>query len=185
MTVWSETRSPRQQFCTYYASVLTALGFNVTLKVLADHSYFPTIGNLSLNAQTGFADWNQDFPNPADFYLLLDKNSIQATNNQNFSQVNDPQIQNAITKLDADPGEQAEAARCRNGRRSTTTPRRRPTRSVYGYQTWPKFASTRINYKALVIQTLYGWDWTSFQLSQVTRNAGGATLVAPPAPSPA
>ena len=68
VTVWSETRSPRQQFATYYASVLTALGFNVTLKVLADHSYFPTIGNLSLNAQTGFADWNQDFPNPSDFY---------------------------------------------------------------------------------------------------------------------
>src|SRR5665213_1842375 len=106
VTVWSETRSPRQQFCTYYASVLQSLGFNVTLKVLADHSYFPTIGTLSLNAQTGFADWNQDFPNPGDFYLLLDKNSIQPTNNQNFSQVNDPKIQNAITKLDAIPASQ-------------------------------------------------------------------------------
>ena len=103
VTVWSETRSPRQQFMTYYASVLQELGFNVTLKVIADSSYFTTIGNLSLNPQTGFADWAEDYPNPGDFYLLLDKNSIQQTNNQNFGQVNDPHIQSALSKLDAVP----------------------------------------------------------------------------------
>ncbi len=165
VTVWSETRSPRQQFCTYYASVLTALGFNVTLKVLADHSYFPTIGTLSLNAQTGFADWNQDFPNPGDFYLLLDKNSIQATNNQNFSQVNDPKIQNAITKLDAIPPSQLKQHAAQWQALDYYTAQK-AYELVYGYQTWPKFVSTHINYKALVVSTLYGWDWTSFQLAK-------------------
>ncbi len=165
VTVWSETRSPRQQFCTYYASVLTALGFNVTLKVLADHSYFPTIGTLSLNAQTGFADWNQDFPNPGDFYLLLDKNSIQATNNQNFSQVNDPKIQNAITKLNAIPASQLKQ-HAAQWQALDYYVAQQAYDLVYGYQTWPKFASTRINYKALVVSTLYGWDWTSIQLNK-------------------
>ena len=165
MTVWSETRSPRTQFCTYYASVLTALGFNVTIKVIADTQYFPTIGTLSLNAQTGFADWNQDFPNPGDFYLLLDKNSIQPTNNQNFSQVNDPKIQSAITKLDAIPASQLKQ-HAADGRRWTTTPRRRPTRWSTATRPGPKFASTRINYKALVVQPTYGWDWTSIKLAK-------------------
>ena len=165
VTVWSETRSPRQQFCTYYASVLTALGFNVTLKVLADHSYFPTIGTLSLNAQTGFADWNQDFPNPGDFYLLLDKNSIQATNNQNFSQVNDPKIQNAITKLDAIPASKLKQYAA-DWQALDYYTAQKAYEVVYGYQTWPKFTSTRINYKALVISTLYGWDWDSIQLAK-------------------
>ena len=71
VTVWSETRSPRQQWMTYYTSFLNQIGFKATQKVIADANYFSTIGNLKLNPQTGFADWNQDFPNPIDFYLLL------------------------------------------------------------------------------------------------------------------
>src|SRR6202035_5648151 len=155
VTVWSETRSPRQQFATYYASVLTALGFNVTLKVLADHSYFPTIGNLSLNPQTGFADWNQDFPNPSDFFFLLDKNTIQATNNQNFSQVNDPKIQNALTKLEPIPSTQLKK-HAADWQALDYYATQKAYNLVYGYQTWPRFTSTRINYKALVIQLTYG-----------------------------
>jgi peptide/nickel transport system substrate-binding protein len=165
VTVWSETRSPRQQFCTYYASVLTALGFNVTLKVLADHSYFPTIGTLNIHPQTGFADWNQDFPNPADFYLLLDKNSIQPTNNQNYGEVNDPKIQNALTKLEPIPGTQL-TKYAKDWQALDYYVAQKAYDLVYGYQTWPRFASTRINYKALVVSTLYGWDWTSIQLNK-------------------
>ena len=87
ITVWSEERSPRDLFCTYYASVLTSLGFKVTIKSISDSEYFPTIGNLEeeLDPQTGFADWDEDFPNPIDFYLLLSKAGIQQTNKQNFS----------------------------------------------------------------------------------------------------
>jgi peptide/nickel transport system substrate-binding protein len=165
VTVWSETRSPRQQFMTYYVSVLQELGFNPTLKVLADHSYFPTIGNLSLNPQTGFADWAEDFPHPADFYLLLDKNSIQAVNNQNFSQVNDPKIQNAITKLDAIPSGQLKSV-AKDWQALDYYTAQKAYEIVMGYQNDPLFASTRINYKALVDQATYGWDWTSIQLNK-------------------
>src|SRR5206468_10279905 len=57
-------------------------------KIIADATYFPTIGNLKLNPQTGFADWNEDFPNPIDFYgILIAGDAILPTNNQNFSQV--------------------------------------------------------------------------------------------------
>ena len=71
VTVWSETRSPRQEYMAYFTDLLNKLGFKATLKVIQDSVYFQTIGNQSLNAQAGFADWSQDFPNPSDFYLLL------------------------------------------------------------------------------------------------------------------
>ena len=85
VTVWGETRQPRQQYVLYYASVLNQIGFKATPKIISDDSYFPTIGNAKTKAQTGFADWLMDFPHPADFYLLLDCKAIQPVNNQNFS----------------------------------------------------------------------------------------------------
>ncbi len=106
VTVWSETRSPRQQWMTYYTQFLNQIGFKATQKVIADATYFTTIGNLKLNPQTGFADWNQDFPNPIDFYLLLQGSAIQPTNNQNFGQVKDPHIDSTSNKLGATPTSQ-------------------------------------------------------------------------------
>jgi peptide/nickel transport system substrate-binding protein len=103
VTVWSQTKQPRQSYMTYYTSFLNSIGFKATLKVIADASYFQQIGAASNNPQTGFADWSQDFPNPSDFYLLLDATSIQKTNNENFSNVNDPHIQAVLKKLNAVP----------------------------------------------------------------------------------
>ena len=110
VTVWSETRSPRQQFMAYYTDLLNQLGFKATLKVIADSVYFQTIGNQSLNAQTGFADWSQDFPNPSDFYLLVSKAAIQATNNENFGNVDDPKIESQLATLQAQPASQLTAS---------------------------------------------------------------------------
>ena len=74
--------------------------------MISDTTYFPTIGNAKTAPQTGFADWIQDFPNPADFYLLLDANSIQPVNNENFGNVNDPFIQQQLAKLENVPSTQ-------------------------------------------------------------------------------
>ena len=111
VTVWSETRSPRQQWMTYYTSFLNQIGFKATQKVIADATYFATIGNLKLNPQTGFADWNQDFANPIDFYLLLQGTAILPTNNQNFGQVNDPHINSESKRLGQVPTSQLELHR--------------------------------------------------------------------------
>ena len=142
VTVWSETRSPRQQWMTYYTQFLNQIGFKATQKVIADATYFTTIGNLKLNPQTGFADWNQDFPNPIDFYLLLQGTAIQPTNNQNFGQVKDPHIDSQSTqlgkvptsqlKLDREPVAGARRVRRQEGvrrRRSATRPSRRSRRT--------------------------------------------------------
>lgn len=162
VNVYSQEREPRTQFVTYYASVLTKLGFKVTIKSIVDANYFPTVGNLKLNVQTGFADWLQDFPNPADFYLLLDKNSIQQVNNENFSQVNDPHVQSEIKKLDALPPSQLKAHAAEWAALDYYVAQK-AYEVVYGYPVDPKFASTKIDYKKLVVQPSYGWDWTSIQ----------------------
>jgi hypothetical protein len=35
---------------------------------------------------------------------------------------------------------------------------------VFGYATEPAFASTRVDYRSLVVQATFGWDWTSIKL---------------------
>ncbi len=163
VTVWSETRAPRQQWMTYYTSFLNQIGFKATQKVIADATYFTTIGNLKLNPQTGFADWNQDFPNPIDFYLLLSGQAILPTNNENFGQINDPYINSQVNKLGAVPTSDLSKYKAQWEAVDQYTAKKAYL-AVFGYQTFPKFASSRINYGAAILHPLYGWDWSSFQL---------------------
>ena len=106
ITVWGEQRAPRTQYVEYYADLLNKIGYKATPKLISDATYFPTIGNAKTNPQTGFADWVQDFPNPSDFYLLMNATSIQPVNNENFSEVNDPFIQQQLEKLQSGSGDQ-------------------------------------------------------------------------------
>ncbi len=164
VTVWSETRSPRQQWMTYYTGVLNQIGFKATQKVIADSAYFPTIGNLKLNPQTGFADWNQDFPNPIDFYLLVTASGISPTNNQNFGQVNDPHINSEAAKLGQTPTSQL-AGIAPEWQALDQYTAQKAYVAVFGYQTFPKFTSTRINFGAAIFSPQYGWDYTSLALN--------------------
>ena len=163
VTVYSQQRVPRTQYITYYASVLNSIGLKATIKSVADALYFPTIGTLKLHPQTGFADWNEDFPNPGDFYLLLDKNSIQATGNVNYGEVNDPKIQTGITTLDKVPASELKQHASDWSALDSYTASK-AYNIVFGYQTWPVFASTKVDYSKLVVQLTYGWDWTSIKL---------------------
>ena len=164
MTVWGETRSPRKEFVAYYTDVLNKLGFKAKSKILADAQYFPTIGNLKSNPQTGFADWIQDFPNPSDFYLLLDKNTIQPTNNQNFSQVDDPRIQASLAKLNPVPASKLDSVAA-DWQQLDEYVAKKAYVLVYGQQQAPKFFSNRLDFGAAVFHPVYGNDWSSLQLS--------------------
>ena len=44
VTVWSETRSPRQQWMTYYTSFLNQIGLKASIKVTSDADYLTTVG---------------------------------------------------------------------------------------------------------------------------------------------
>ena len=86
ITVWTDDEPDRKRIGEYYHDLLTQLGFNATLKVIAGDVYWTTIGNESTpDLDTGFADWFQDFPHPDDFFRpLLHGDSILPTNSNNF-----------------------------------------------------------------------------------------------------
>lgn len=164
VTVWSEERSPRLQWMTYYTAFLNQIGFKATQKTIADATYFTTIGNLSLHPQTGFDDWNMDFPHPVDFYgVLLAGSAIQKTNNLNTSEANDPYINAQVKKLGAVATPQLGSV-ASQWQAVDRYEAKKAYVAVFGYQRFPEFTSTRINYGALVFQPEYGWDWTSFSL---------------------
>jgi peptide/nickel transport system substrate-binding protein len=163
VTVWSETRSPRQQFCAYFNDLLNQLGFKSTLKVIQDTVYFQTIGNQSLEPQAGFADWSQDFPNPSDFYLLLSKAGIQKVNNENFGNVSDPKIESQLAALLPIPATQLSSV-ATGWQTLDTYVADQAYVDVYGYQTAPKFMSNRVDFNKAVFNPVYYIEFSTVEL---------------------
>ena len=100
ITVWTDDEPP-QGIGEYYQDLLTKLGFNATLKVIAGDDYWTTIGNETTpDLDTGFADWFQDFPHPDDFFRpLLHGESILPTHGNNLSRVDIPPNNAKIDEL--------------------------------------------------------------------------------------
>ncbi len=86
VTVWGDDKDPTPQTMAYYTDLLNKIGLNAKLKTIAADTYFTTVGDRSLKAQTGFADWFEDYPHPADFIdVLLNPSKVVATGNNNYS----------------------------------------------------------------------------------------------------
>jgi len=163
VTVWAENRQPRLQWAENYAATLNALGFKATIKTIADAEYFSTIETLKNHPQTGFADWQQDFPNPTDFYQnLVDARAIVPIGNSNYEEVNDPHIQSTLDSLYPVPGTQIQSAASKWAALDTYV-----TQKAYvvpfGYLSSPEFVSNRINFGAVVFSPLEGNDFSSLQ----------------------
>jgi peptide/nickel transport system substrate-binding protein len=165
VTVWGQERSPRKEYVEYYTSVLNEIGFKATPKIISDSVYFPTIGNASTNPQTGFADWIQDFPNPSDFYLLLDARSIQPTNNENYGLVDDPHIQQELAKLNKVPATKLSSVAGEWSALDEYVAKKAYVAS-FGSEEVPKFFSDRIDFGSAVFHPLYLNDWSSWELKR-------------------
>jgi len=103
VTVYGNNDDPTDKVTEAYADMLTKMGFNAKPKILDGGVYFQTVGNQKTKAQTGFTNWFQDFPHPKNFMFLVDGASIQPTNNQNFGNVDDPEITKGIAELNREP----------------------------------------------------------------------------------
>lgn len=165
VTVWSPSSTPRRQWMAYYTALLNRIGFKATQKVLPDPRYFAAIGTTKLQAQTGFADWNEDFADPVDFYLLLDGDAIEPTDNENYGQVDDSRIDSAIATLGQIPTPQLASDVAKWQQLDQYTARRAYV-AVFGYDTDPKLMSARMDFGAAILQPVYGWDFTSLQLTR-------------------
>jgi peptide/nickel transport system substrate-binding protein len=103
VTVYGNNDDPTDKVTEAIADQLNKMGFDAEVKILDGGVYFQTIGAAKERAQVGFANWFQDFPHPKNFFFLVDGASIQPTLNQNFGNVDDPEINKGIKDLNLEP----------------------------------------------------------------------------------
>jgi peptide/nickel transport system substrate-binding protein len=164
VTVWTDSESPNNDAGTYYQGVLNEIGLKAELKILNPDNYFTVIGNTSTpNLDTGFADWFEDYPHPNDFMFLLNGNSIQSTNNQNFSQTNVKALNEKVEQLSEEqlgPRQETEYAELDEEfmKEATWAP--------YGTRTLSLFVSENINLETAIWNPTFETELTSLEFKE-------------------
>jgi peptide/nickel transport system substrate-binding protein len=164
ITVWTDDEPDRKRIGEYYHDLLTQLGFNATLKVIAGDVYWTTIGNEStVDMDTGFADWFQDFPHPDDFFRpLLHGDSILPTNSNNLSRVNIPElnaeVDELLTKQIGDGGVEEGYANVDKAYMEQAV------WAPYGNEQFTTFLSERMDADESYHHLLFNQDYSSFKL---------------------
>ena len=100
VTVFGNDEPESKSLAEYLSDVLNDIGYKARPRIIEGSVYFTTIGNQKTKAQAGFANWFQDFPHPGNFFFLVDGDSIQDTNNQNFGNVDVPEIDAILDEAD-------------------------------------------------------------------------------------
>jgi peptide/nickel transport system substrate-binding protein len=162
ITVWTDDESPNEDAGTYYQDVLKKLGFDAKLKVLSSDNYFTVMGNTSTpDLDTGWVNWFEDYPNPNDFFQpLLAAESIQPTNNTNWSEIDDPALSAKVKKLGQEQlGPKQEAEYASLDREYMEQAPWAP----YGTLTVATFVSDAIDLDKVIFNPTFGQDLTSFQ----------------------
>jgi peptide/nickel transport system substrate-binding protein len=103
VTVWGDDDDPTDDVTAAYARQLRRLGLDARARIVDGGIYFQVIGNARTKAQTGFANWFEDFPHPYNFFFLVDGRTIQPNDNQNFGNVDDPRINRVLRVLKREP----------------------------------------------------------------------------------
>ncbi|HSE45314.1 MAG TPA: ABC transporter substrate-binding protein, partial [Gemmatimonadales bacterium] len=162
ITVWTDDEPDRKRIGAYYQDVLNQLGFRTTLKIISGDVYFTTIGNLSTpDLDTGFADWFQDYPHPNDFFEpLLSGDAIHPTNNNNFGQVDIPELTKEINDLDTKQLSDVEDQYAELDKKFME----QAVWAPYGNERFTTFTSDRVNFDNVDFSLLFNLDYSSFQL---------------------
>jgi peptide/nickel transport system substrate-binding protein len=109
VTVYTEADvAVRKAMGEYLQGQLKKIGWNAGIRELASANYFTILGNQATKAQIGFTDWFEDYPYPTDWFNILQngKNITQVHNN-NYGNVNIPNINASIEHYGHLPGAQA------------------------------------------------------------------------------
>jgi peptide/nickel transport system substrate-binding protein len=165
VTVWGNNDDPSDKVTEAYADMLNDIGLDATPKIIDGGVYFQTIGNAKTEAQTGFANWFQDFPHPLNFYFLVDGDSIQPTNNQNFGNVDDPEINDEIDRLASETDLPSVAEDWAALDQVLVAP---PNSYIapWGHRKLSKFLSDRIDFESAEFHPVYFNDYSSWQLTE-------------------
>jgi len=165
VTVWGNNDDPTDKVTEAYTDMLNEIGFDATPKILDGGVYFQTIGNQKTEAQTGFANWFLDWPHPLNLYFLVDPDAIQPTNNQNFSNVDDPEVDEQLDALEKETEIQAVEDQWSELDRYIVEP---PQSYIapYGHRKLATFLSERMDFESAVFHPVYFNDYTSFAIAE-------------------
>ena len=159
--VYTNNDENRPEIGQYLADMLNKIGLEANLKVLDAGVYFATIGNERTRPQIGFANLYQDFPHPANFLFLIDGDTNQPTNNQNFGRVDDPELNKLIDEVEAAPAEGATEQAAEADRRAVEEAYVAP----YGSETVSTFMSERMDFEnCSMFHPVFMNDYSSFCL---------------------
>ena len=162
VTVWGNNEPEPERVTEYYADVLNEIGLKAEPKVIDSSVYFQTVGNEKTEAQTGFANFFQDFPHPANFFTVVDGSSIQPTNSQNFGNVDVPAINEGIERLTREPDLRAVEEEWADLDRQLVEG---AWIAPYGNRELTTFMSDRMDFAGCsLVHPLYQNDYTSFCL---------------------
>jgi len=103
VTVYGINNGTSRPVTEAFVASLNDIGLRARARFVEGERYFSLMGRQRTRAQAGFTYWFQDFPHPGNFFFLLDPDSIQRTNNQNFGNVDDPVIKSELDRLDSLP----------------------------------------------------------------------------------
>jgi peptide/nickel transport system substrate-binding protein len=161
VSVYGNDEDPSKPVTEYLADVLNQIGLKAKPRIVEGSVYFSTIGNQKTKAQAGFANWFQDFPHPRNFMFLVDPASIQTTNNQNFGNVDDPEIGKQLADANKKPIDEAASEYAAVDKRLVEEAYVAP----YGHRKLANFVSERVDFEnCTVTHPVYQLDFTQLCL---------------------
>jgi peptide/nickel transport system substrate-binding protein len=159
--VYTNNDENRPEIGQYLTDMLNKIGFKAKLTVLDGGVYFATVGNEKTRPQIGFANWYEDFPHPANFLFLIDGDTNQPTNNQNFGRVDDPELNELIDEVEAAPADGATEQAAEADRLAVEEAYVAP----YGSEKVSTFMSERMDFEnCSLFHPVYLNDYSSFCL---------------------
>ncbi len=160
VNVYGNDEDPSTPVAEYLSETLNSIGLRARPRLLDGAGYLQTLGNDETGPQTGFANWFQDFPHPGNFMFLVDPDTNQPTNNQNFSRVEDPQIKTQLDELNTQELSEAAGGYAQLDRRIVEQAHVIP----YGNRQIAFLTSNRIARDQALFHPVLQADYTSFAL---------------------
>jgi ABC-type oligopeptide transport system substrate-binding subunit len=123
-------------------------------------SYARTVGDVATGAQTGFANFQEDLPHPADFLRQFSGAAITPVGSVNLGRVNDSEITSAIERLRQVPDPRRVEAQWAAVDRTLA---QRAYLVPLGYLKRTTFVSDRVKLDGCaLVHPVYGNDLSSF-----------------------
>jgi peptide/nickel transport system substrate-binding protein len=163
--VWGNNDDPTDKVTEAVADQLNQIGLDATPKIIDGGVYFATIGNEKTGAAITFNNWFLDWPHPLNMYFLADPDAIQPTNNQNYSNIDDPKVDQQLDSLEKETDIEAVQDQWAELDRYIIEPPQ-SYMAPYGHRKLATFLSERMDFDAAVFHPVYYNDYSTFALKE-------------------